>query len=815
MPAEPHRDRLPRSTYAAIALLSVGVLVLQIALNRVFSFTTWHHLAYISVSLALLGFGASGSVLAAFPGLAGARLTRALGLYAGLASLGTLLALLAVGSWPPELGSVLRDAGELARLVATFGAVTAPFFFAGLAIAVALREAGPRVNRLYAWDLVGAGLGCSLAVASMNALGAPGAMIGVAVCFAGAGAIGAGRSDPALRNANLALLLIAAALLGPLPRSLPFAPSSDKLMAPFAETGITHASHWTALFRTDLIGGRGEEMVGGGYRIAGASPLYEAPGPEFRLIFHDGGAAAILYRFDPADPGPLEMFRHHILTTPYRLLEEPDVLVIGVGGGADVVNAIANGARHVTGVELDPVTVELIRERFADYSGGIFERPDVDLRVGEGRHFLRSTEAGFDLIQMSGVDTLAALSSGAYVLAENYLYTAEAFGELLDRLRPGGLMSVAASDFHWTRGYPRHALRFCSLAVEALRRRGVREPHAHVAVLAGEGGLFEVVIGREALAPDAVAALEQFAIDEGFELWYLPGRPERQLPEFRSMLESAGRQRSGFISRTFLDLRAPTDDRPFFFSFYKWRHLHEHRDEVDPGHLLATGQLVLVLILAIAVAFSALAIGLPLLRAGGEVRRLPGRWGLLAYFAALGAGFIFAEISTVQRFLLFLGHPTYSLSVILFSFLVSAGGGAAWSGRLPPEPSRVLPRLVAALTITLLAWLWVTPRIFEALLAAPLPLRVAVTFALCAPLGAILGSFFPYGLRLTSTLSRDFSAWAWAVNGCLTVVGSVATIMIATTWGFTTVLLLVLVIYWLGALAFVRGWERARGGAAA
>jgi hypothetical protein len=330
-----------------------------------------------------------------------------------------------------------------------------------------------------------------------------------------------------------------------------------------------------------------------------------------------------------------------------------------------------------------------------------------------------------------------------------------------------------------------------------------------VAVLAGQGGLFEVLIGREALSVGAVDALEHFAIDEGLELWYLPGRPDRQLPEFRSMLESGGGQRPGFVSRTFLDLSAPTDDRPFFFSFYKWRHLHDHRDEIDPGHLLATGQLVLVLILVVAVLFSAIAIGLPLLGAGRELRAVPGRWGLLAYFAALGAGFIFAEISFVQRFLLFLGYPTYSLSVILFSFLVSAGAGAAWSGRLSPDPGRVLPRLTAALTLIIGVYLLVTPALFRALLATPLALRVLVTFALCAPLGAVLGTFFPYGIRLTSALSRDFSAWAWALNGCLTVVGSVATIMIATTWGFTTVLLLTLGIYWLATFAFIRAYRGA------
>jgi hypothetical protein len=802
---------LPRTAYPAVALLSVGVLVLQIALNRVFSFTTWHHLAYISVSLALLGFGASGSVLAAFPWLRGESTGRTLGVYSALCAVCSLFTVFVIGAYPLELGFVLMDAGEMAKLVISFVAVSAPFFTAGLAIAVALSEAGPRVDRLYAWDLVGAGLGCLLSVPLMDAAGAPGAMVAVSVLFAAAGAVACWREVPALRWMNLGVAAAALALVGPLPGWLPFHPSRDKLMAPFADAGQSYESRWSALFRTDLIGDAGGEMTEGGYRARGTSPDFEGPAAPFRLIFHDGGAAAIMYRFEEQDLPALEMFRHHVLSSPYRLVERPDVLVIGVGGGADVLNAVLHEAHSVTGVELDPFTAELVSERYRDYTGGLFDRPEVTLHVSEGRHFLRRTDQRFDLIQMSGVDTLAALASGAYILAENYLYTVEAFGDFLDRLRPDGLLSVAASDYHWSRGYPRHSLRFCSLAREALRRRGVAEPHRHIAVLSEFGGaaLFEVLVSPDPFTKTEIQRLEQFAIDEGFETWYLPGLPDRQLPAFRSLLEGS-HGHGGFISQTFLDLSPTTDDRPFFFNFYKWRHLHEHRDEIDPGHLLATGQLVLVLILVVAVVFSVLAILFPLLGAGGDARGMPSRWSFLAYFAALGAGFIFAEISFVQRFLLFLGYPTYSLTVILFSFLVSAGAGAWWSGRLPDDPGRVLPRLVGALTLLVLAYLLVTPWIFRALLPAPLVVRAGITFLLCAPLGGVLGTFFPYGLRLTSRLSRDFTAWAWAVNGCLTVMGSVATIMIATTWGFTTVLLLVLAIYWLGALAFVRAWSRSR-----
>jgi hypothetical protein len=306
--------------------------------------------------------------------------------------------------------------------------------------------------------------------------------------------------------------------------------------------------------------------------------------------------------------------------------------------------------------------------------------------------------------------------------------------------------------------------------------------------------------------------MEHFVDAEGLEVWYLPKRPLRKLYDFRLLLEGTPSAREHYLETTFLDLEASTDDAPFFFSFYKWRHLFEHRDEFDPGHMLATGQLVQVLILILAILFSIVAIGLPLLVARGEARRMPGRWPFLGYFAALGAGFMFAEICFVQRFLLFLGYPTYSLSVILFSFLVAAGIGARASGFLPDAPHRVLPALMIALTVVVGFHLLVAPRILHSLHAEPLGVRAAVTVVLCAPLGGLLGVFFPYGIRLTSASNRDFSSWAWAVNGCLSVVGSVASVMLATTWGFSRVILLFLVIYWLGTLSFLRGHARVQPG---
>jgi hypothetical protein len=804
---------LPRRTYFAIALASAAVLMLQVVLNRIFSYTTWHHLAYISVSLALLGFGASGSVLAAFPRVLGTRVHAALSTTLVLAAVATLVMLVVVGTIPIHPTEVLTSPLELAKFTLYFAVVSVPFFFTGLAIVLALREAGPQVNVLYFWDLVGAGLGCAAVVSLLDFAGTPRAAIVVAALLALAGALAAGRSERRLRSASLAVGAVLLALAGPIPGALPFPPSKDKFIAPFVAGGYDYYSEWSALFRTDLMTAPDETLVDGGYRDVGISPNFEGEKPPFRLILHDGTAGAIMYRVGD-DLADFDMFRHHILSTPYVLLDRPEVLVLGVGGGADIVNALVNGARRVVGAELDPLTVNLITVSEIEFTGGLFIRPDVTIVTSEGRHFVRSTPERFDLLQMSGVDTLAALSSGAYVLAENYLYTVESFLDFFEVLRPGGLVSVAAMDFHPDRGTSRHALRFASIALEALRARGVAAPHTHLAIIGETRGVaeFEVLTRLEPFTEAELARLEDFIEREGFQAWYLPGRPDQQLAPFRELLEGDAAARAVALERTFLDLRATTDDRPFFFSFYKWRHLFAHRAEVDPGHLLATGQLVLVLILVLAIAVSVGAIVLPLLRVRSRARELPGRFWFHGYFAALGAGFIFVEISFVQRFILFLGYPTYALSVVLFAFLTSAGLGAYASGRLPARPGRVLSLLVAALIgLTSLYAFGLSP-VLGATLAAPLWVRVGISVALCAPLGGLLGTFFPYGIRLLAYVNEDFTPWAWATNGCLTVVGSVLSIILATTFGFTAVIALFCAIYAAGAASFVRGYRALQAG---
>ncbi len=808
MPTDDDR-LLSRRQFSAVFALSVGVLMLQIALSRIFSFTIWYHFAYISVSLALLGFGASGALLFAFPGLAGASIGRTMGRYCAGSAVTTFVMLLVVGGVQLSPFDVLRSPTELAKLVLYFGVVTLPFAFAGLAIAVALQAAGREINRLYCWDLVGAGVGCALVVPCIDGLQTPRVVMLVAVIFAVAGAIASGGASRRARNLNVGVAVVLLALLAPLPMRLPFTPSRDKDIYGPLSIGWGLYTRWSAIFRTDVISMGDAAAPPIGYRNMGTSKRYDDPVPQFRFIVHDGGAGAIMYKTEHGLED-LGMFRHHVLTAPYVVRRRPEVLVIGVGGGADIANALVNDAARVTGAELDPLTIELITSTYRDYTGGIFERPGVSIQASEGRHFTRSTDQRFDLVQITGVDTLAALSSGAYILSENYLYTVQAYADYFRVLRGDGLLSIGTLDFHPRLGQPRHALRFVALAFEALRARGVERPADHVMVIgtSDDISMLDIVTKLQPFSDSEIEAMERFVADNGFEAWYMPGRPDQQGPMFRTVLAGSAAERERFFTDTFLDLRPTTDDRPFFFSYYKWRHLLEHRDDIDRGHSQATGQIVLALILVLAVVFSIATIGLPLWRVSAAAPALPGSAGFLAYFAALGVGFIFIEISFVQMFIRFLGYPTYSLTVMLFVFLTAAGGGALASERLPDESSRVLPALLGALTVLVAAYVFLLPPVFDRLLATSLPVRIAVTAVLCAPLGAVLGTFFPYGIRIVSAVDRNFVAWAWAVNGCLTVVGSVTSIILAMTFGFSTVVALALLVYWLGAMRFIASHRR-------
>jgi hypothetical protein len=796
------------SLYAGVFFISMAVLLLQISLTRIFSFTLWYHFAYVTISVALLGYGASGAMLAVFPNLAGPLPARRLSLYALACGLTIILATIifaTVPFHPFQLQShMLR---QTTFMLIYYGAVTTPFFLAGLCMSVALKTLSHRVSRLYFFDLIGAGMGCLSVVFLIWTLSTPGAVIASAVIVCLAGVLFARAAG---RGATLIPLLgtVAVGVLGIGSLSVfQVKPSPEKYLAFFLanpDNVVHYSQRWTPIFRTDVYGLKDEDATRVySYAGWGISPAWKDKAatlaPRVRFLSHDGDACAVIYHFD-GDLAKLEMFDHNILKAPYLLLEHPTVLVIGVGGGTDIVNAIKNGARHVTGVELDPVTVDVVKYDHADFAGRIYDRPDVTIIAGEGRSTVRHSGAQYDLIQMTGVDTLAALSTGAYVLSESYLYTTEAVNEFVDHLTTDGLLSIFTADFDPSAGFPRHSMRQLSLLTEALHQRGVDDPANRIAVLASAEPVPEValLVKPRPYTADEAGCLQEFADRMGFRMWALPGAP--LTTPHSEFLRQSRDGRLAYIAQHPLNLTPTSDDNPFFFNYYQWRHLLQSLGERDTGHTLATGQIILAVILLVSIGLSTALILVPLFVFQRRGLRTQGRWGFIAFFSAIGLGFIFIEISFIQKFVLFLGYPTYSLSVVLFSLLTYSGIGSFLTGGMTTPARTRVPLLFGALAVVSLLYIVLLPPLFNAFLGSPLSVRVVMASLVLLPLGLVMGMFFPSGIEVVRSSNVDFVPWAWGINGCASVVGTVLAVMLAMAHGFRFVTLLALAVYCAGAL---------------
>ena len=491
--------------------------------------------------------------------------------------------------------------------------------------------------------------------------------------------------------------------------------------------------------------------------------------------------------------------RYELTAIAYNLVERPGgftALVIGPGGGRDLLSALLFGARHVDGVEINPIIVrDVMRDRFREYSGGIYDDPRVSIYVEDGRSFVRRSPARYDVVQASLVDTWAATAAGAYTLTENSLYTAEAFDEYFDHLTPDGVLTITRWVFD--------GLRLVSLAQATCDRRGL-DCARHLAIVRHDR-VATFILKRSPFSPDDVQRLQRVVDELGFILLYAPGvaavtsqqEPAEMLEtgtsiaDYRALILSADRER--FLAAYPLDVRATTDNRPFYF------HTTRLRDQFGVAFgrsmLFGNGLSALLTLFGISAALVVLFIIGPLLLSGERPARGWGAW--LAYFAALGAGFMLLEVALLQRLVLLLGHPVYSLTVTLFSLLLGTGLGSLLSRRAPIGRVRSLTiRALRAVALVALLGSFVLGRLVDVAIPLPLLLRMVVAAAVLIPLGVLLGAGLPGGMRLLDRTRPEIVAWGWGMNGAFSVVGATLGIFIAMNWGFAVTLLF-------GALAYV------------
>ena len=496
------------------------------------------------------------------------------------------------------------------------------------------------------------------------------------------------------------------------------------------------------------------------------------------------------------------------------------MLIIGAAGGHEVLASLHFDAAHVDAVELNPVTHSLVERRFAAYAGHLADRPDVSWLQGDGRSFLARTHHTYDLVWFPAPDSYAATNaatSGAFVLSESYLYTSEAITESLDRLAPGGVLAAQFGEQNFAKK-PNRTARYVSTVRRALAERGIDDPSRYVAVITSPylDRVYRnstILVKTTPFEPGELQRLtRQMGAVEGSTVAYAPGTAGDANAVSEILTLPADRLRAWY-DRYPYDVRPITDDSPFFWHFTRFgdvvRNLRQPIDRADFED--ATGERVLLLLLAVATAFAGVFLLLPFLAVRQTWTALPVKGRSAAYFAALGLGFMLFEVTLIQRLTLFLGYPTYSLTVTLASILVFTGVGAALSPRTARRPQQVLPVLAAAIVGLTAFYELGLPPLTHALLDTPLTARVLVTFAVLAPLGLCLGTFMPLGLRTVASLSdhpEEYIAWGWAVNGFASVIGAVLTTLLAMTLGFRVVLVLGVVVY-LFALGMLRWLLRA------
>ena len=779
---------------AGVALISCTLLMTELALTRIFSVTMYYHFAFLAISIALFGVSASGVfAYAARRRLSAYPTASYLAWPSLLYAVSTVVALFFL----VRLRVGLTYSPDNLRLMLTIYALAAlPFFTGGLIVTLAISRAAARVHAVYAADLIGAAAGCMMLIPLLNRLGAPGVVLAAAILAVSAATLFA-RGRDRLLVGSLGAALIAVSLAGQLTGIGGF----DVVDTKGHRGDRILFSKWNSFSRVAVY-----ERAHGDWSL---SPVYHGPLPETLFMDIDSAASTPILRLDPSR-GAADYLRYELTAFAYRLAPPGfTALVIGPGGGRDLASALVFGATRVDGIEINPIIADdVMRGRFADFSGALYSDPRIRIVVDDGRSFVRRSQDRYDVIQASLVDTWAATAAGAYTLTENTLYTVEAFQDYLDHLTDRGVLTITRWVFD--------GLRLVSLAQAACEARGWSASDRLAIVRLDQVATF--ILRKTPFTSDDVRRLREDAARLRFDVLYAPssdlaspGIQTALLPhatdsvggtavaDYARLATAADRQ--AFYDGYDRDIRPTTDDRPFFFHTTKLR----NQFDVAFGRsmLFGNGLSALMTLLAISLTLVVAFVVGPLLVVDRGVVHGPGWIGWLVYFGALGAGFMLIEVSVLQRFVLLLGHPVYSLTVTLCSLLLGTGLGSAWSRRLDDRRLR-RSATVAALVAAAIALLVVA--------AAPLiewaiPLsrewRIAIAVAMLLPVGMALGVPMPTGLRLLVGRSPDLVPWAWGLNGALSVVGATLAIFVAMNWGFRTTLAVAAVSY-LVALAAIR-----------
>jgi SAM-dependent methyltransferase len=797
----------------AIAVISASALAYEILLMRLFSIIQWHHFAYMIISLALLGYGVSGVFLALNRDRLIGNFPLAIMTNLLLFSFSAPACFLLAQQIPFNPAEILWAPVQLLYLCGIYLVLALPFFFAANVVGLSFYRYQEQVSSIYAADLFGAGMGSVgiilllfivfpqkiLTMLTLSGILAAlivltcafreqrvdmkpwiivSIIIGVAVTFAPADLIRLNISPYKSQNQLL---------------QIPGARIIDRTASPLGLLNVVKST---------------------------VTPLRHAPGlslnattepPEQLAVFTDADNMTAITRYD-GNPETVSYLDQTTSALPYHLKQYADILILGAGTGSDILQANYHAIKHIDAVELNPQVIDLVKVKYAHFAGQLYDHANVNLHVGEARGFVATADKTYDLINISLLDAFGASAGGLYSMAENYLYTGQAIQDYLRHVSPGGYLSIT----RWIKIPPRDEPKLLATVINALKQTTAWPTGRQIIMIRG-WQTSTLIVKNGVIFTEEISRLKQFCSERSFDLVYYPGISAQEVNRFNIQLQPylyqaatalLGNESEAFIDDYKFNIEPATDDQPYFFHFFKWRSLPEIVSLLNSGgiFLLESGYLLLIAALLQAILASLLLIALPLWLGKSKLGIKPGSGShlrILVYFFCLGLAFLFIEIAFIQKFILILHHPLYAITVVLSTFLLTAGAGSHFSKKLSSSAAKsaiMLP--VAAISLLSISYILSLESITGFLLETGNLSRYLFSILLIAPLGFFMGMPFPMALAKISQTTPALIPWVWGINGCASVISAILATLIAMQFGFTVLILVAIALYCLSALCF-------------
>ncbi|GMR04908.1 MAG: hypothetical protein BMS9Abin23_0827 [Thermodesulfobacteriota bacterium] len=788
-----------RGAFTGLFLTSMSALMLEILLTRVFSVATWYYFAFFAISVAMFGFTVGAIIV--YLGKNYFRddlLFDRLAVYTLLFGVTVDIALMVFLSMPffPRLTGVGIFATAVVYLF-----IALPFVFAGIVICLCITRFPEDIGLVYAADLIGAGLGAFMVFPVLNAMDAPTAILFTGALAALGGITFAGSRFVQNKNLKTGAAVVFLTLTAFMLVNFTFRPVRVEWVK--ARYNVPEVESWNAFSRIAVYP---LKYTNNPYSW-GMSRAYKKDKliPQ-RMIDIDGVSNTVMTGFN-GDLAAVDHLKYDVTAIAHYLRKDAKVFIIGVGGGRDILAAKVFGQKEVVGAEINNRTLEMLNYVFGNFTGHLDKLPGVRIINDEARNAITRMDEKFDIIQASCIATWSATTAGAFSLAENSLYTVEGWKIFYDRLKPDGILSF---NRWYSPDYPAQLLRLASLAAYTLKNEGVKDPGSHIAIVRSEvvGGRMPsatILIGKRPFSADDLKTLDSTVEKLRFKYVYNPAGYKK--PLFVDVIKNAGDPE--FYKTTALDLSPSTDDRPFFFYMLRLKDVFSGKDvQFQEQMFNLKGVKMLVVLMIVSIVLSVIFIFGPVLFSGGlrAIPPLAGSSGLL-FFASIGLGYIFIEMGQLQRLIIFLGHPVYSITVVIFALLFSSGIGAMvsglWTGRGRRPGPAVIAVFMALLLIVLIFIIYKQTGILKNFEQAGIYTRIGVSLLFLMPLGFLMGMPFPFGMSIASRHFSELTPWLWAANGAMSVVASVLSVSMSIGFGFTATLQAGLLSYILAAATLI------------